>query len=236
MIEMYRCWLCCSSQCVLVEHLLHRHSGLVPLLLHRVTSPKYITNSLYSLLPDELVTVNRVNYRCAVGHVRQLVEHGDLRQRLFESQPDDDRQRRQGAVQRERHFLRSGQPHRSRQGILGVSSFECLVSWWALANDYELYWYKLIQFFLISERRRVLMISNGLEEIGGLRWELVATLAAVWLMCYFCIWKGVKWTGKVINNTLYPLVWTLWEMGQRFAWLSSIVSSRRYNFQLFQKH
>lgn len=49
----------------------------------------------------------------------------------------------------------------------------------------------------IVSRRRVLMISDGLEDIGELRWELVGTLAAVWFMCYFCIWKGVKWTGKV---------------------------------------
>lgn len=60
--------------------------------------------------------------------------------------------------------------------------------------------------FWLKFRRRVLMISDGLEDIGELRWELVGTLAAVWFMCYFCIWKGVKWTGKVsvpctsINN------------------------------------
>jgi uncharacterized membrane protein len=41
------------------------------------------------------------------------------------------------------------------------------------------------------------MISDGLEDIGELRWELVGTLAVVRFMCYFCIWKGVKWTGKV---------------------------------------
>ena len=54
-------------------------------------------------------------------------------------------------------------------------------------------------------RRRVLMISPGLEEIGGLRWELVGTLAIVWLLCYFCIWKGVKWTGKVSCNSFHAM-------------------------------
>jgi len=52
---------------------------------------------------------------------------------------------------------------------------------------------------------RVLKISDGLETIGGLRWELVGTLALIWLICYFCIWKGVKGTGKVVYFTaLFP--------------------------------
>lgn len=46
-------------------------------------------------------------------------------------------------------------------------------------------------------RRRALQISDGIEHVGGLRWELAATLLFVWIICYFCIWKGVKWTGKV---------------------------------------
>ena len=54
-----------------------------------------------------------------------------------------------------------------------------------------------MMFVCLFVRRRVLMISDGLEDMGGLRWELVATLALVWFLCYFCIWKGVKGTGKV---------------------------------------
>ncbi|GFG38639.1 hypothetical protein Cfor_01668 [Coptotermes formosanus] len=55
--------------------------------------------------------------------------------------------------------------------------------------------------------RRTLQISEGVEHVGGIRWELAATLLLVWIMCYFCIWKGVKWTGKVVYFTaLFPYV------------------------------
>lgn len=46
-------------------------------------------------------------------------------------------------------------------------------------------------------RRRVLKISSGIEEVGSLRWELALCLAIAWVICYFCIWKGPKSTGKV---------------------------------------
>ncbi|KAG8281912.1 sodium- and chloride-dependent GABA transporter 1 [Homalodisca vitripennis] len=53
--------------------------------------------------------------------------------------------------------------------------------------------------------RRVLQISEGVQHVGSIRWELAGTLLLVWVMCYFCIWKGVKWTGKVVYFTaLFP--------------------------------
>lgn len=46
-------------------------------------------------------------------------------------------------------------------------------------------------------RRRVLRISSGIDEIGELHWDMALCLLLAWILCYFCIWKGVKSTGKV---------------------------------------
>ncbi|XP_034404112.1 sodium- and chloride-dependent GABA transporter 2-like isoform X1 [Cyclopterus lumpus] len=55
--------------------------------------------------------------------------------------------------------------------------------------------------------RRVLAISGGIEEIGSIRWDLMLCLIAIWIICYFCIWKGVKSTGKVVYFTAtFPYV------------------------------
>ncbi|XP_063350211.1 sodium- and chloride-dependent GABA transporter 2-like [Pelmatolapia mariae] len=59
-------------------------------------------------------------------------------------------------------------------------------------------------------RRRVLAISGGIEEIGSIRWELLFCLIAMWIICYFCIWKGVRSTGKVVYVTAtFPYVMLL---------------------------
>ena len=54
-------------------------------------------------------------------------------------------------------------------------------------------------------RRRVLSISPGIQHLGGLRWELALCLLLAWIICYFCIWKGVKITGKVRGSDPGPL-------------------------------
>uniref|UniRef100_A0A8C7QVV1 Transporter n=1 Tax=Oncorhynchus mykiss TaxID=8022 RepID=A0A8C7QVV1_ONCMY len=58
-----------------------------------------------------------------------------------------------------------------------------------------------------SFRRNVLSISSGIDDIGPLKWDLALCLLAVWIVCFFCIWKGVKSTGKVVYITAtFPFV------------------------------
>ncbi|XP_026783103.3 sodium- and chloride-dependent GABA transporter 2-like [Pangasianodon hypophthalmus] len=58
--------------------------------------------------------------------------------------------------------------------------------------------------------RRVLSISKGIEDLGNVNWEILLCLIAMWILCYFCIWKGVKSTGKVVYFTAtFPYVMLL---------------------------
>uniref|UniRef100_A0A667ZD22 Transporter n=1 Tax=Myripristis murdjan TaxID=586833 RepID=A0A667ZD22_9TELE len=53
--------------------------------------------------------------------------------------------------------------------------------------------------------RKVLRLSGGLDEPGDISYEMVLCLIVTWIVVYFCIWKGVKSTGKVVYFTaLFP--------------------------------
>ncbi|XP_061668127.1 sodium- and chloride-dependent creatine transporter 1-like isoform X1 [Syngnathoides biaculeatus] len=55
--------------------------------------------------------------------------------------------------------------------------------------------------------QKVLHLSGGLDEIGDINWHVALCLVATWVIVYFCIWKGVKSTGKVVYFTaLFPYV------------------------------
>uniref|UniRef100_A0A8C6V4E9 Si:ch211-225b11.1 n=1 Tax=Neogobius melanostomus TaxID=47308 RepID=A0A8C6V4E9_9GOBI len=52
---------------------------------------------------------------------------------------------------------------------------------------------------------KLLEKTDGIEDSGGIRWELLGCLVAAWVIVYFCIFKGVKSTGKVVYFTaVYP--------------------------------
>ncbi|KAE8298823.1 Sodium- and chloride-dependent taurine transporter Solute carrier family 6 member 6 [Larimichthys crocea] len=55
--------------------------------------------------------------------------------------------------------------------------------------------------------RNVLGITNGIDNIGPIKWDLALCLLLVWVICFFCIWKGVKSTGKVVYITAtFPFI------------------------------
>lgn len=56
-------------------------------------------------------------------------------------------------------------------------------------------------------RLKMLEQTSGVDEAGGMRWELFLILILAWILIYLCIFKGVKSTGKVVYFTaLFPYV------------------------------
>ncbi|XP_067906761.1 sodium- and chloride-dependent GABA transporter 2-like isoform X3 [Heterodontus francisci] len=55
--------------------------------------------------------------------------------------------------------------------------------------------------------KRVLRLSNGIDHIGTVHWQVALCLLLMWIICFLCIWKGVKSTGKVVYFTAtFPYV------------------------------
>ncbi|XP_014245066.1 sodium- and chloride-dependent taurine transporter-like [Cimex lectularius] len=48
---------------------------------------------------------------------------------------------------------------------------------------------------------KVLGISPGIEHVGSLQVELAISLLVVWILVYFCVWNGIKSSGKVVYFT-----------------------------------
>ena len=42
-----------------------------------------------------------------------------------------------------------------------------------------------------------LHLSKGIENLGGIRWQLVLCTLLTFICLYFSLWKGVKSSGKV---------------------------------------
>uniref|UniRef100_A0AAR2M599 Transporter n=1 Tax=Pygocentrus nattereri TaxID=42514 RepID=A0AAR2M599_PYGNA len=100
-------------------------------------------------------------------------------------------------------------------------SFSSSLPWSSCNNTWNTDFENSIKYFRLAElplltyisvcicvfRRRVLRISSGIDEIGELHWDMALCLLLAWILCYFCIWKGVKSTGKVVYFTAtFPYV------------------------------
>lgn len=47
----------------------------------------------------------------------------------------------------------------------------------------------------------VLQLSDSIDELGALRWELALCLLLAWTLVFFCMCKGIKSSGKVVYVT-----------------------------------
>ncbi|XP_072040552.1 sodium- and chloride-dependent creatine transporter 1-like [Amphiura filiformis] len=45
-------------------------------------------------------------------------------------------------------------------------------------------------------------LSTGIDNLGGINWELALSLIVLWIVIYFIIYKGVKSSGKVVYFTI----------------------------------
>nr|CAB3266306.1 sodium- and chloride-dependent GABA transporter 1 [Phallusia mammillata] len=54
---------------------------------------------------------------------------------------------------------------------------------------------------------KVLRLTEGIEVTGNMQWELFGFLVLAWVIVFFCLFKGVKWSGKVVYFTAtFPYV------------------------------
>jgi hypothetical protein len=44
--------------------------------------------------------------------------------------------------------------------------------------------------------------SAGLHDLGAIKWDMALCLLAVYLICYFSLWKGISTSGKVSGRDI----------------------------------
>ena len=42
--------------------------------------------------------------------------------------------------------------------------------------------------------------SGGITDLGVIKWDLALCLLAVYIICYFSLWKGISTSGKVSGS------------------------------------
>lgn len=53
------------------------------------------------------------------------------------------------------------------------------------------------KLIIYVSRHKILNITDGIENIGGMQWELFGCLVLSWVVIYFIIRKGLHQSGKV---------------------------------------
>lgn len=98
-------------------------------------------------------------------------------------------------------------------GILALVSSFIIVSYYAvvmawssiyLLASFRVKWSENPQGYFFND---VLQRSSGVNILGGINWQILLSLIFIWVIVYFCVWKGTKSVGKVVAYTVpLPIV------------------------------
>lgn len=64
------------------------------------------------------------------------------------------------------------------------------------------YWYYDYYCYYSSRHLLELHRSTGIDGLGSIKWDVSLCLLAVYLICYFSLWKGISTSGKVSFNNI----------------------------------
>ncbi|NET35458.1 MAG: sodium-dependent transporter [Cyanothece sp. SIO1E1] len=79
-----------------------------------------------------------------------------------------------------------------------IVSYYAVVMAWSLVyflSSFEVKWSGDAEVYFIQE---VLQSSDSINTLGGINWPILGSLLIVWILIYFCVWKGTKSVGKVV--------------------------------------
>ncbi|NEN96156.1 MAG: sodium-dependent transporter [Moorea sp. SIO3I7] len=95
-------------------------------------------------------------------------------------------------------------PNFGSLGLFALMSAFIIVSYYAVVMGWSLIYFLASfgvkwsndakSYFFDS----VLQISDGVNVLGGINWPILWSLLVVWVLIYFCVWKGTTSVGKVV--------------------------------------
>ncbi|WP_424098306.1 sodium-dependent transporter [Moorena producens] len=95
-------------------------------------------------------------------------------------------------------------PNFGSLGLFALMSAFIIVSYYAVVMGWSLIYF-LASFGVkwSSDAKSyffdsVLQISDGVNVLGGINWPILWSLVVVWVLIYFCVWKGTTSVGKVV--------------------------------------
>ncbi|MBW2969229.1 sodium-dependent transporter [Candidatus Woesearchaeota archaeon] len=83
-----------------------------------------------------------------------------------------------------------------------VCAYYAVVMAWSLIyffHSFKVSWASAPKEFFFS---KVLEMSSNIRFLDGINWIVFIALIAVWILIYFCVWKGTKSVGKVVMITM----------------------------------